>query len=155
MLLGLPAQCLWPPSYEVAPEVNELVTIDPDLLPVSTSEYHVWSGCPDVFSLDITNAISNPDDDKLSIGWFVNYESGLQQKLDDQDTTEFVFDPCENAKSITGTRPNTIEVWVLDRAPRSYNNADDFRTLTDPDTTVAKATWFFLVEDDTCCSTSQ
>ena len=151
---GAPAQCLWPPQYQVAPIVNEPVTIDPELLNVPTDAFYTWSGCPDVFSLDITNAIKNPDGDQLFIAWFVNYQSGLQQSIEDRDTAEYVFDPCKNAKVVTGSPPNIIEVWVLDRPPLSQNNADDFRTLIDPDTTVAKATWFFDVEDETCCSST-
>ncbi|TNF23901.1 MAG: hypothetical protein EP329_26295 [Deltaproteobacteria bacterium] len=156
VLVGSPAHCLWPPSYEVAPEVNEPVTIDRDLLSISPSDFHVWGGCPDVFSLDISSALSNPDDDELTIAWVVNYEEGLKQKVDDFDTTEFVFNPCENVRTIVGgVTPNIIRVWVLDRAPLSHNNADDFRTIVDPDTTMAEVTWFFYVEDDTCCLPTQ
>ena len=154
-LVGSPAHCLWPPEYKVAPETNAPVTIDQELVNVPVGDFRTWGGCPDVFSLDITNALDNPDGDELFIIWFVNYEPGLQQSTAELDTTEFVFDPCTNPKVVTGIPPNEIEVWVMDRKPLSLNNADDARTLTDPDTTVAKATWQFYVEDDTCCSSPQ
>lgn len=149
-LVGSPAHCLWPPEYKVAPEVNEPVTIDPELLTVPQGWYR-WSGCPDAFNLDITNAIQNPDNDTLYIAWFVNYEEGLGQRIDDLYTPEFAFDPCDNPKVVTGNPPNRIDVWVIDRAPPPSLSADDFRTLLAADATVAQASWYLLVEDDTCC----
>lgn len=159
LLLGLAAvscmnlsSCLVPPDFSIAPEVNLPVSIDRSLLEESPDVFHVWSGCPDKFVLDISTAIVNPDDDpRLFIVWIVNYQPGLMQRLDDVDTTRFVFDPCTNGKVVSGTTPNTIELLIYDRSPASLNNADDARIIVDPETTMDRVTWFFAVEDLTCC----
>ncbi|MCA9515353.1 MAG: hypothetical protein KC635_10450 [Myxococcales bacterium] len=158
VLLGLCAvscldvSCLVPPDFSIAPEVNLPVSIDRSLLEESPDVFHVWSGCPDKFVLDISTAIVNPDDDpRLFIVWIVNYQPGLKQRPDDVDTTRFVFDPCTNGKVLSGTIPNTIEVLIYDRSPASLNNADDARIIVDPETTMDRVTWFFAVEDLTCC----
>lgn len=147
---GSLAQCLWPPDYELAPDVNLPVTIDPALLEVPP-DFRVWPGCPTTFDLDIGPALVNPDDDELFVVWIVNYQAGLRQTVDALDTLEFSFDPCTHQKAVTGTLPNRIEVLVFDRKPVSLNNADDARTPVTDDTTSAAVTWFLLVDDDTCC----
>lgn len=147
---GSLAQCLWPPDYELAPDVNLPVTIDPTLLEVAP-DFRVWPGCPTTFDLDIGPALVNPDDDELFVVWIVNYQAGLRQTVDALDTLEFSFDPCTHQKAVTGSLPNRIEVLVFDRKPVSLNNADDARTPATDDTTSATATWFLLVDDDTCC----
>ena len=153
LVLGAPAQCLWPPEYEVAPDLNLAVTLDPALLSEPLNVFHTWSGCPEVFTLDIEQAVSNPDGDRLFVFWFVNYQAGLVQSIDAIDTDEFVFDPCTHPKVRVGTGlPNVIEVLVLDRLPASLANADTARVIVDPETTTATATWFFHVEDTTCCT---
>ncbi|PIE65934.1 MAG: hypothetical protein CSA24_01460 [Deltaproteobacteria bacterium] len=147
------ASCLMPPEYEVAPNINQPVSIDESKLAVAP-DFYAWSGCDQpTLAFDITQALSNPDDDELTIVWLVNYEAGNQQSIDALDALEFELAVCFQPKITEGAlQPNSIEVHVFDRKPKSLNNADDALTpIEGSDTTTASAKWYLAVEDRTCC----
>jgi hypothetical protein len=150
--------CL-PPDYEIAEVVNAPVDIDKRLLAVSPDAFHRLSGCPPpALELDVSSALSNPDDDRLFSAWLVNYTPGLGARPDATSTTgprPFVFNPCTNAKVLTGADINTIELVVLDRAPASFDTGDEVRVIVDPETTSVNVVWFIGVEDLSCCAEAE
>lgn len=150
--------CL-PPDYEIAEVVNAPVRIDKRLLGVSPDTFHRLSGCPPpVLELDVSAALDNPDDDRLFSAWLVNYTPGLGARPDATSTTgprPFVFNPCTNAKVLTGADINTIELVILDRAPASFDTGDEVREIVDPETTSDNVVWFIGVEDLSCCAEAE
>lgn len=153
VLLGM-YSCL-PPDFEIAPDENLPVLIERSLLTVSPDTVHRLSGCPPpTLELDVGAALVNEDDDRIFSAWLVNYTVGQGGRPDATSTTgprSFVFNPCTNPKVLTGSAINTVEIVVLDRAPASFDTADDVKQIVDPETTTSNVVWFIAVEDLSCC----
>lgn|GEM_PF-1622013 len=157
VLFGM-LSCL-PPDFEIATDENKPVRIERPLLTVSPDVVHRLSGCPPpALELDVGTALINEDADRIFSAWLVNYTVGQGGRPDATSTTgprTFVFNPCTNPKVLTGSAINTVELVVLDRAPASFDTADDVKVIVDPDTTTANVVWFIAVEDLSCCGGQQ
>lgn len=148
LVFGLVASCL-PPDFEVESATNRPVKIDKTLLTINPDRFiDVSNGADLVF--DIATAVSDPDGDTIEIVWLVDYEPNLGAPPDAVGFTRFTFRPCENPKLVPG-QPLTLELFVLDRRPASFDDADLAKTIVDPETTTDNVVWFIGADDLSSC----
>jgi len=144
------ATCM-PPDFEIDPEENQPIRIDKTLLTINPTQFQDLSGCPPRELLfDVATAISDPDDDPIQTVWLVNYTPNEGAQPDGVGFLRFTLDPCENSRIRPG-EVNTIELYVLDRRPLNFDDADDAKTFVDPETTSDSVVWFIGVDDLSCC----
>jgi len=148
LLFSLVVSCL-PPDFEVESATNRPVKIDKSLLTINPDRFiDVTNG--EVLVFDVSTAVSDPDGDTIEYVWLVNYEPNLGAPPDAVGFTRFTFRPCENPKLVP-RQPLTLELFVLDRRPLSFDDADLAKTIVDPETTTANVVWFIGADDLSIC----
>jgi hypothetical protein len=147
LVAGLCA-CL-PPDFEIDTAKNQPVQIDKSLLTINPDRFIDVSNCQNL-TFDVSTAVSDPDGDEIQTVWLVNYEQGLGSPPDAVGFLRYTFRPCENPKLVAGV-PLTLELFVLDRRPLSFDDADEAKTLVDPETTTDNVVWFIGADDLSCC----
>jgi hypothetical protein len=139
LLFSLVASCL-PPDFEVQSATNRPVKIDKSLLTINPDRFiDVSNG--EILVFDVSTAVSDPDGDTIEFVWLVNYEPNLGAPPDAVGFTRFRFNPCENPKLVP-PQTLTLELFVLDRRPLSFDDADLAKTIVDPETTTDNVVWF-------------
>jgi hypothetical protein len=142
------ATCL-PPDFVIEPAHNRPVKIDKALLTINPDRFIDVSNCQTLV-FDVATAVSDPDNDPIQTVWLINYEPNLGAPPDAVGFLRFTFRPCENPKLVPG-QPLTLELFVLDRRPLSFDDADEAKTLVDPETTTDNVVWFIGADDLSCC----
>lgn len=147
LLLSAPG-CL-PPDFEVAPAQNQPIRIDKSLLTINPDRFIDVSNCQNL-TFDVATAVSDPDGDPIQTVWLIDYEPNLGSPPDAVGFLRFTFRPCESPKLVPG-QPLTLELFVLDRRPASFDDADLAKTIVDPETTTDNVVWFIGADDLSCC----
>jgi len=120
------------PDYEIDPELNAPVEIDPSLLqpPLDTS-IKVALNCDTVpveFRLD--PAIFDPDEeDTLNVFWLVNNEDDIGNV--DAIGYDFDFDACSPPAAAANDDYVRIEAFIMDRPPVAFDAAGVHTTTAD------------------------
>lgn len=140
--------CL-PPDFEIDQAENRPIKIDKSLLTINPDRFIDVSNCQNL-TFDVSTAVSDPDGDAIQTVWLVNYEPGLGAPPDAVSFLRYTFRPCENPKLEPGI-PLTLELFVLDRRPASFDDADLAKTIVDPETTTDNVVWFIGADDLSCC----
>lgn len=140
--------CL-PPDFEIDAAENRPIAIDKSLLTINPDRFIDVSNCQNL-TFDVSTAVSDPDGDAIQTVWLVNYEPGLGAPPDAVGFLRYTFRPCENPKLEPGI-PLTLELFVLDRRPESFDDADLAKTIVDPETTTDNVVWFIGADDLSCC----
>jgi hypothetical protein len=128
------------PDYEIYPELNGSVEIDPTLLqpPLDTS-IKVALNCDTVpveFRLD--PAIFDPDeDDTLNVFWLVNNEDDIGNV--DAIGFDFDFDACSPPAAAANDDYVRIEAFIMDRPPAAFDAAGVHETTGDG--TLIRLSW--------------
>ena len=139
--------CL-PPDFEIDTAVNRPIEIDKSLLTINPDRFIDVSNCQNL-TFDVTTAVSDPDGDPIETVWLVNYEPGLGTQPDAVGFLRYTFRPC-SSPLVPGV-PLTLELFVLDRRPLSFDDADEAKTIVDPATTTDNVVWFIGADALTCC----
>jgi hypothetical protein len=147
LVAGLGA-CL-PPDFEIDAAKNQPIQIDKSLLTINPDRFIDVSNCQNL-TFDVSTAVSDPDGDEIQTVWLVNYEPGLGAPPDAVSFLRYTFRPCENPKFVAGV-PLTLELFVLDRRPESFDDADLAKTIVDPETTTDSVVWFIGADALLCC----
>lgn len=140
--------CL-PPDFEIDQAENRPIKIDKSLLTINPDRLIDISNCQNL-TFDVSTAISDPDGDAIQTVWLVNYEPGLGAPPDAVGFQRYTFRPCENPKFVERV-PLTLELFVLDRRPESFDDADLAKTIVDPETTTDNVVWFIKADSLDCC----
>ncbi len=134
------------PDWEPQENVNLPLLVDerlaqppPDLLT------QVCAG--DSVTLDISNAVDDPQGDRVFVFWYVNYIEGQSVPISASDVEEFTFVPCQTLNSREGL--NEIEVFMMDRPPVAFN-PDGARQVSE-DGDLRRMYWMIPVGEG-CCS---
>jgi hypothetical protein len=120
------------PSYEVDPELNSPIEIEPALIqpPLDTS-IKVALNCetlPIEFRLE--PSIYDPDpDDTLNVFWLVNNEDDIGNV--DAIGFDFDFDACSPPASAANDDYIRIEAFIMDRPPSAFDAAGVHATTED------------------------
>lgn len=140
--------CL-PPDFEIDQAENRPIEIDKSLLTINPDRLIEIDDCQNLV-FDVSTAVSDPDGDAIQTVWLVNYEPGLGAPPDAVGFLRYTFRPCENPK-LEEDIPLTLELFVLDRRPESFDDADLAKTPVDPETTTDNVVWFISADDLSCC----
>ena len=120
------------PTYEIDPQLNAPVEVDPALLqpPMDTS-IKVALNCDTVpveFRLD--PAIYDPDqDDTINVFWLVNNEDDIGNVF--AAGMAFDFDACQPPAAAADDDYIRIEAFIMDRPPAAFNAAGVHETTAD------------------------
>jgi len=159
--------CL-PPDIDIAPVVNQPLTIDrskidPSISPDRPINLFTSSNCQTLrIELSPADAITNPDKGELVFSyWLVNdalnpaeVAESSDLELDPPYAEPFVFDACKVADLVKGANANTVRLVVRDRAPVDKTAAAVLDTSDAPETSIAQVIWFITIDDDACCQVS-
>lgn len=140
--------CL-PPDFEIDQAENRPIKIDKSLLTINPDRLIDISNCQNL-TFDVSTAVSDPDGDAIQTVWLVNYEPGLGAPPDAVGFQRYTFRPCENPKFVERV-PLTLELFVLDRRPESFDDADLAKTIVAPETTTDNVVWFIKADSLDCC----
>lgn len=140
--------CL-PPDFEIDQAENRPIKIDKSLLTINPDRLIEIDDCQNLV-FDVSTAVSDPDGDAIETVWLVDYEPGLGEPPEAVGFLRYTFRPCGTPK-LKPDVPLTLELFVLDRRPESFDDADLAKTIVDPETTTDNIVWFIKADSLDCC----
>ncbi|MGM0578023.1 MAG: hypothetical protein ACQEXJ_20015 [Myxococcota bacterium] len=135
------------PDYEVDPQDNRPIQVRDDLVAPPEGAVAAVRSCPSTIEeFRIGPAISDPDDDRLFVFWFVDFTEG-EQGVPDDDGPDFDLDPCN--PTIRTEDSVLVEAVVMDRPPVGFDAQGARQTTDDGDLVILR--WFVEIAEGTCC----